>query len=123
MMIRIATFLIGVFYVTSAMAGGFGAIAFSESDGKIGYVHGANSQYEAESGAISYCQSAGGRSCRSIFWVNNTCGALATPIGSGAGRYGFSHSQANRNAAQLRAIAECTAAHGVACDSVAWVCG
>jgi len=122
-MTRIVTFIIGIFYAAAAMAGDFGAIAYSQSDDKYGYVYDANSQSEAESGAIRYCQSAGGRNCRSIVWVNNTCAALATPIGIPAGRYGYSHSQPSSNVAQLRAIAECTSAHGVPCDSIAWVCG
>lgn len=72
------TFLLSciVFFVSSASfaAGGWSAIAYDTTNGKYGYAQGTYNKQQAESGAISGCNSL---NCKVVIAVYNTHAALS----------------------------------------------
>lgn len=91
----------------------FGAIAFSNSSGAIGYSYDHGSGYEAQERALQEC----GYGCKVVIGFTNACGALA--VGAGRG-YGTGWA-GNRQAAENTAINYCNS-RTTGCDVVRWVC-
>ena len=65
-------------YVTSPSNAGFGAIAFSSSNGSLGFSYGHASRLNAELRALGECRNRGGIDCRIVVWESIACAALAT---------------------------------------------
>jgi hypothetical protein len=103
----------------AVVAGEYGAIAYSKSDGLWGFSHNYNNVQSAVNAAMGFCRDSGGRSCRWAVKVANSCGAVAT-----AGKYrlfaaetGKSRAKAERNVLEL-----CRKVHGRKCAVKVWVC-
>ncbi len=94
----------------------FGAIAFSQDTGAVGYSYGATSRRAAENRAISGCAKHA-YDCRTVLYFNNACGALA--IGENYG-YGVAWNT-NRNAAQNNALRACQR-NDDGCYVIRWAC-
>jgi len=99
--------------ISSQIAFGYGAIAYSKSTGSYGYSYDASSKESAFESAIDYC---GKSDCKAVLWVNDSCGALArknnniSVIGTGWG--------STRSAAIDSAHTTC----GGGCKTVTSVC-
>jgi serine/threonine-protein kinase len=83
-----------------ALADNFGAIAFSQDNGRVGYSYDYGSQNGAEQRALAQC---GDQSCVVVVWFRNACGALA--IGDGNG-YGVGWASGQQDAEQI-ALTNC----------------
>ena len=91
----------------------FGAIAFSNSSGAIGYSYDYGSGNVAQERALQEC----GNGCKVVIAFTNACGALAVGAGHayGAGWAG------NRPAAEKIAMDYCTS-RATGCNVARWVC-
>src|SRR4051812_29540671 len=59
----------------------YGAIAFSQDSGNVGYAYDYASRAAAEERAVEEC----GSGCEVVVWFRNACGALATGDDNGYG--------------------------------------
>ena len=91
----------------------FGAIAFSNSSGALGYSYEYGSQGRAEEESLQQC----GPGCEVVIWFKNACGAIAT---SPQHAYGTGWSS-ERGEAEAIAMAECHK-HSESCGIAKWVC-
>lgn len=91
----------------------WGAIAYSESTGRYGYVYDFASQAEAINAAVEKCRT---QDCRAVVWFKNSCAALA----KGGTNYGYSIGE-TRAVAESKALAECRK-RGGSCRIIQWVC-
>jgi hypothetical protein len=90
----------------------FGAIAFSNNSGAIGYSYDVGSAREAQERALQEC----GHGCKVVVAFTNACGALAV----GADRaYGFGWA-GNKQAAESNAMNYCTS-RTTGCNVAKWV--
>jgi hypothetical protein len=96
---------------------GFGAIAFSSSDGALGYSERYPSQQSAEIQAVIECHQRGGSDCRIATWERNACAVLAVGKGNGWGATWHP----NAYVAERRAIAKCGDS-APECEAKAWIC-
>ena len=109
-----ATLLIGALATQPALADDYyGAIAFSNSSGALGWANDYGSQAEAENEALSQC----GAGCEGVLWFKNACGAIAT---SSDHSYGTGWAT-SRSAAEAVAIQGCRQ-HASDCSVERWVC-
>jgi hypothetical protein len=97
-----------------ALADNFGAIAFSQDNGRVGYSYDYGSQNAAQQRALAEC---GNQSCMVVvdFW--NACGALA--IGDGNG-YGVGWAASRQDAEQI-ALTNCFQ-YTNNCTNNTWAC-
>lgn len=93
--------------------GHFGAIAFSQHSGAVGYSYDYSSGAAAEQRALNSC----GSDCRVVVWFKNACGALA--VGAGHG-YGATWADTQSDAESL-AMNTCRA-NTTDCGVTRWVC-
>jgi Domain of unknown function (DUF4189) len=98
---------------TSASAENFGAIAFSQSSGAVGYSFDYRSRGSAEEHALQEC----GRGCRVVLWFKDACAAIA--VGSGNG-YGTGWAT-TRGGAESIAMNNCNE-NASNCGVNRWVC-
>jgi hypothetical protein len=91
----------------------FGAIAFSNSSGAIGYSYDHSSGNDAQQSALREC----GYGCKVVMGFTNACGALA--VGTGRG-YGTGWAE-TRQGAESTAMSYCSS-RTTGCDIVKWVC-
>jgi Domain of unknown function (DUF4189) len=91
----------------------FGAIAYSQRSGAVGYSYDYRSGNDAARSALNHC----GPNCRIVVWFSNACGALA--VGSGHG-YGASWADTQGDA-ENRAMRICSA-NTTDCGIVQWAC-
>jgi hypothetical protein len=106
-----------LYYATPASYAGFGAIAFSPSDGAIGYSYGYPPREAAEGRAFDECLKNSSGDCRIVIWERNACAALAAGENNGWGVAWHP----NRSAAELRALALCSE-NTSKCEGRRWVC-
>ena len=99
---------------TAALADYFGAIAFSQDSGSVGYSYDYGGQSGAEQRALVEC---GNQACMVVVWFRNACGALA--IGDGNG-YGTGWA-ATRGEAENIAMSNCNQ-NSSSCGVTRWVC-
>ncbi|MEY3219548.1 MAG: hypothetical protein RIT27_905 [Pseudomonadota bacterium] len=97
----------------SQTAFAFGAIAYSQSTGSMGYSYNASSKKAAISSAVKSCKK---RDCRSVIWFNKACGALSVKSNNPA--VFATNWNTSRNTAINNANAKC----GKNCRSVGSVC-
>lgn len=100
-----------------ALADNYGAIAYSQSSGAVGWSYDYPSRKAAEGTALGNCQGHGG-GCSVAFWFSNNCGALAASADRSIG-WGWAD---NRFAAQARALDECRKHGRAGCQIRAWSC-
>jgi serine/threonine protein kinase, bacterial len=91
----------------------WGAIAYSESTGRYGYVYDYPSQAAAINSAVERCKA---QDCRAVVWFKNSCAALA----KGGTNYGYSIGD-TRADVEAKALAECRK-RGGGCRVIQWVC-
>lgn len=91
----------------------YGAIAFSQHSGNVGYSYNYRSRAAAEERALEEC----GRGCKVVVWFRNACGALATGDNNGYG----SGWAASRREAERIALSGC-GENVENCRVVRWVC-
>ncbi|KAB2845696.1 MAG: DUF4189 domain-containing protein [Hyphomicrobiaceae bacterium] len=111
--------VLGLFDTTPAMAQNHcGAIAISQSTGRLGWSYDFRTRGEAENAALREC-SKGASDCTVPLWFCNACGAIATTsdLGYGTG-WATTRSQAERNAINV-----CRQYNpGKQCSVQRWVC-
>ena len=98
------------------LAGGYGAIAYSESEDVTGYSYGYNSAQQAINSAEARC---GKPNCAWKTWFRNACGALAK--GSN-GILGWDGGLVGRQRAEEAALAACRRHGGEDCKIICWAC-
>lgn len=91
----------------------FGAIAFSQGSGSVGYSYDYGSGGAAEERALNSC----GSDCHVVVWFRNACGALA--VGADRG-YGATWADTQSDAESL-AMDTCRA-NTTDCEVTQWVC-
>lgn len=91
----------------------FGAIAFSQTSGRVGYSYDYASSGDAARSAVNSC----GQDCRLVLWFGNACGALA--VGSGHG-YGSGWANDHVDAENI-AMNNCSA-NTSNCQIARWIC-
>lgn len=91
----------------------FGAIAFSQASGSVGYSYDYASSDDAARSAVNSC----GQDCRVVIWFGNACGALAVGSGQAYGS-GWAGTQ---NDAENIAMNSCSA-NTSNCRVVRWIC-
>ncbi len=91
----------------------YGAIAFSQDSGNVGYAYDYGTRAAAEERAVEEC----GSGCQVVVWFRNACGALATGDDNGYGS-GWATS---RQAAEEIALSGCND-NVKNCSVVRWVC-
>jgi hypothetical protein len=106
-------FCLAVAQPTSAMADYFGAIAFSTSDGAVGYSYDFGSREEAEERALQEC----GAGCEVVLWFKNACGAIAAGAGHGYGT-GWAGSRGEAEGIAMRYCRQ----NAEGCEVLRWVC-
>ena len=99
---------------TAALADYYGAIAFSQDSGSVGYSYDYGTQSGAEQRALREC---GNDGCMVVVWFRNACGALA--IGDGNG-YGTGWAVRREDAEQI-ALSNCSQ-YTDNCDNNTWAC-
>jgi serine/threonine-protein kinase len=99
---------------TAALADYYGAIAFSQDSGSVGYSYDYGNQNGAEQRALQECGDGG---CMVVVWFRNACGALAIGDGNGYGT-GWAVSQAD---AEQIALSNCSQ-YADNCDNNTWAC-
>jgi hypothetical protein len=99
---------------TAALADYYGAIAFSQDSGSVGYSYDYGDQASAENRAMQECNDNG---CMVVLWFRNACGALA--IGDGNG-YGTGWAGTRADAEQI-ALSNCGQYAGN-CANNTWAC-
>lgn len=95
-----------------------GAIAVSQSTGRLGWSYDFNNRAEAERAALAECAKGAG-DCQVPVWFCNACGAIATTsdLGFGTG-WAKNRAQAERNAINV-----CRQFNpGKTCSVQRWVC-
>jgi serine/threonine-protein kinase len=97
----------------AAAADNYGAIAFSQDSGKVGWAYDYRSRSAAEERALEEC----GNDCEVVLWIMNACGALATGDDNGYGT-GWAGSRAR---AEEIAKANCEE-HADNCRINRWIC-
>lgn len=97
----------------------YGSIAFSPVDGRWGHSYNYRSEAEAVRVAMDYCRNGGGRSCRTVVWVSNGCGAVAV---AGGNRNFVAANGKYRPEAESNALARCRGVYGRSCTIKVWVC-
>jgi hypothetical protein len=102
-----------VFCSTQAAAGGYGAIAFSQSSGAHGYSFGYDTRGGAEREALQGC----GGGCTVVLRFSNACGALAVGANNGYGT-GWASS---RGQAEHIAMSNCNQ-NSTNCSILQWAC-
>ncbi len=108
---------VGVVFTSSlARADHYGAITYSPSTGQSGSSWSYCSRDEAEHSALAWCAAG---DCRTLVWLDDECGALATSQDHGP--YGWAWSP-GRGAAETAALDRCSSAGGVGCHVQASVC-
>jgi hypothetical protein len=98
---------------TAAAADYYGAIAFSQDSGSVGYANDYRSRAGAEERALAEC----GNDCEVVLWFVNACGALATGDDNG---YGTAWA-ASRREAERTALSTCND-NAANCSVNRWVC-
>jgi serine/threonine-protein kinase len=101
---------------TAVAADSFGAIAFSQATGGYGFSYDHGTRREAESRAMSECNSRS-RGCKVAIWFKNACGAVATGSNNGWG----SAWAGSRERAERDAIGYCSE-QTRNCQVLAWAC-
>ena len=91
----------------------FGAIAFSQTSGRVGYSYDYAASDDAARSAVNSC----GQDCSVVLWFGNACGALAVGSGRGYGS-GWAGNQAD---AENIAMNNCSA-NTSNCQIAQWVC-
>jgi len=99
---------------TAALADYYGAIAFSQDSGSVGYSYDYPTQSAAEQRAMRECADS---DCMVVVWFRNACGALA--IGDGNG-YGTGWAVSRADAEQI-ALSNCSQ-YADNCDNNTWAC-
>jgi serine/threonine-protein kinase len=94
-------------------ADNYGAIAFAQESGRIGYSYDYASRAVAEERALQEC----GADCEVVVWFMNACAALATGDDNG---YGSGWAGNHREAERL-ALASCNE-NAQNCSVAQWVC-
>jgi len=107
LLIFLVVFMAGALFLgdgpgVESAAAGYGAIAYSPSNGVWGYSYDYGSRAAAERRAMRECR-ARGAGCRPVVWFRNACGALATGRGDAYG-WAWNNSRAQ---ARRRALREC----------------
>jgi hypothetical protein len=97
----------------AAAADYYGAIAFSQDSGNVGYSNDYRSREEAEERARAEC----GRECEVVLWFVNACGVLAVGDDNG---YGTAWAASRREAEEI-ALSNCTD-NATNCSVNRWVC-
>jgi serine/threonine-protein kinase len=113
LVLSLATFVSLACASTNAAAQNYGAIAFSQSSGAVGFSYNFRRRDIAEERALEEC----GGGCRVVTWFRNACGALATGNGNGYGS-GWASS---RGSAERIALNKC-AANTRNCRVIRWAC-
>ena len=115
----LAVFILGAMGVAPSLAQDkCGAIAVSQSTGRLGWSYDFNNRGEAEQAALREC-SKGASDCTVPLWFCNACGAIATTsdLGYGTG-WAKDRAQAERNALNV-----CRQYNpGKNCSVQRWVC-
>lgn len=91
----------------------YGAIAFSNSSGALGWANDYGSRGSAENAAMSEC----GGGCESVLWFRNACGAIATSSDHSYGT-GWATSRGQAEAIAMRGCRQ----HASDCSIERWVC-
>lgn len=115
----------------------WGAIAYSQADGKHGFFWGADKRQEAEEIAVEHCENAGGKSCTLVstfrnhrHWDDddgsgfpyNHCAALAVNAQSSRATSPWAAASAEtRKDAEDQALQQCEGTSGQ-CKIREWVC-
>lgn len=94
----------------------YGAIAFSQNTGAVGWSYDYRSRSGAERRALNGCYKHAG-DCRVVMWFRNSCGALAVTDRGGYGTAGHP----NRYVAEERALDQCYRSNNN-CYLKRWVC-
>jgi hypothetical protein len=97
----------------AAAADYYGAIAFSQDTGSVGY----SNDYGTRAGAEERARAECGSDCEVVLWFRNACGALATGDDNG---YGTGWAASRREAEQV-ALSNCNA-NAENCSVNRWVC-
>lgn len=115
----LALIILGAFGMTPSLAQEkCGAIAVSQSTGRLGWSYDFNSRGEAEQAALRECAKSAS-DCQVPLWFCNACGAIATTsdLGFGTG-WARDRAQAERNAINV-----CRQYNpGKNCSVQRWVC-
>jgi hypothetical protein len=113
LVLSLATFISLACTSTDAAAQYYGAIAFSQSSGAVGFSYNFRRRDIAEERALEEC----GGGCRVVTWFRNACGALATGNGNGYGT-GWA---TNRGTAERIALNKC-GENARSCRVIRWAC-
>jgi hypothetical protein len=98
---------------TAAAADYYGAIAFSQDTGSVGY----SNDYGTRAGAEERARAECGSDCEVVSWFVNACGALATGDDKG---YGTGWATTRREAERV-ALSNCND-NAANCSVIRWVC-
>jgi hypothetical protein len=113
-LIALAALATAIFAAQPALAEDhFGAIAFSNSSGALGWSYEYGSRGRAEEESLQQC----GPGCEVVIWFKNACGAIAT---SPQHAYGTGWAS-ERGEAEEIAVGECHK-HAESCSVAKWVC-
>lgn len=94
----------------------YGAIAYGPRSRAWGTAYKWRSRHRAESTALKNC---GKSDCRTLVWFEHQCGAVA--LDHRTGDYGWDHN-ANKHAAEARALRNCARQGGRHCRTLVSVC-
>ncbi len=97
----------------------YGSIAYSPADGRSGYSYDYRTEAEAVQAAMGYCRQDGGKSCRTVMWVSNGCGAIAI---AGKNRDFAVANGKYRPEAEANALRFCQQDFRRSCTIKVWVC-
>jgi len=113
-MIRIVLIAVLVFSAAPVVAKNYyGAIAYSSQPQHWGRSWNRKSEIIAKKRALLECKKSGGKNCKTVVWVTNSCGAFAVSKGSPSFAHsGFSYGLRNHKAARSRAVKECNKSVG-----------
>ena len=100
-------------FSAQAAADNYGAIAFAQSTGAVGYSYDYRTRAAAEEHALEEC----GRDCEVVLWFSNACGVLATGDDNG---YGTGWAASRREAERI-ALSSCNES-AENCTVNQWVC-
>jgi hypothetical protein len=99
----------------TAHIGHFGAIAYSPSDGAMGWSYNNSTQLAADNAAMRSCS---GSDCRVVVRFNAACGAVAVGMNGGWG----ADTGADSASAEHNAAVACTSYGNPNCRAIRWVC-
>jgi Domain of unknown function (DUF4189) len=111
--LAVVSFAVLTTWSTYAAADYYGAIAFNQESGAVGYSYDFQTQAGAERRALSEC----GDDCEVVVWFMNACGALATGDDNGYGT-GWA---GTRRQAESTALSNCNE-NSENCSVIQWVC-